>query len=99
MRIMKVGMLSDRSFYRIQRDSLFPAINAVYNKPSAGILKYITESGVAVDLAGDGRCDSPGFNAKYGTYTLMNDRNDEIVDFLLHMLEIRQIPKILKSMD
>ena len=70
-------------FYRIQRDYLFPAINAVYNKQSADILKYVTESGVAVDLAGDGRCDSPGFNAKYGTYTLMNDRNDEIVDFFI----------------
>ena len=80
---MNVGMLSERSFYRIQRDSLIPAINAVYNKQSADILKYITESGVAVDLAGDGRCDSPGFNAGLQRKVLTNDRNDEIVDFFI----------------
>ena len=40
-------------------------------------------SGEVLDLAGDGRCDSPGFNAKYGNYTLMNTKNDEILYFFI----------------
>ena len=31
---------------------------------------------IALDLVGDGRSDSPGFNAKYGTYTLMNSKTN-----------------------
>ena len=34
-------------------------------------------------LAGDGRCDSPGHNAKYGTYGLMEVTTEKIVDFSL----------------
>lgn len=34
-------------------------------------------------LAGEGRCDSPGHNAKYGTYSLMEMTTEKIVDFSL----------------
>ena len=34
-----------------------------------------------VNLSGDGRCDSPGYSAKFGTYTLMNTANNQILDF------------------
>ena len=34
-----------------------------------------------MNLAGDGRCDSPGFCAKYGTYTLMDLSTKLILDF------------------
>lgn len=33
-----------------------------------------------IGLAGDGRCDSPGYNAKYCSYTLMDMKTDLIVD-------------------
>ena len=32
-------------------------------------------------FSGDGRCDSPGYSAKYGTYYLMNTETNIIVDF------------------
>ena len=32
-----------------------------------------------VKLIGD--CDSPGFNAKYGTYTMMDSSNNKIINF------------------
>ena len=33
-----------------------------------------------IDLQGDGRCDSPGYNAKYGTYTIMDSKTGMIID-------------------
>ena len=33
-----------------------------------------------VILAGDGRCDSPGFSAKYCTYSLMNSENNQVIN-------------------
>ena len=34
-----------------------------------------------VNLNGDGRCGSPGHNAKYGTYTFMEDKTAKVVAF------------------
>ena len=34
-----------------------------------------------IDLLGDGRCDSPGYNAKYGTYTVLDKNSGLILDF------------------
>lgn len=34
-------------------------------------------------LAGDGRCDSPGYRAKYGTYSVMEVTTEKIVDLCL----------------
>lgn len=36
----------------------------------------------AANLAGDGRCDSPGFSAKYLTYSFMDTSSDKIVHFV-----------------
>ncbi|KAH7984787.1 hypothetical protein HPB49_025741 [Dermacentor silvarum] len=40
----------------------------LYKEQQAQLLSRV--AGVDVDLAGDGRCDSPGHSAKYGTYVL-----------------------------
>ena len=34
-----------------------------------------------VTLLGDGRCDSPGYSVKYGTYTFMEHSSSLEVDF------------------
>ncbi|KAH9364189.1 hypothetical protein HPB48_006285 [Haemaphysalis longicornis] len=36
-------------------------------------------AGTAVDLAGDGRCDSPGYSAKYCTYSLLCTQLNRII--------------------
>lgn len=80
MEIANVNFISSTTFYDLQKRYIFSAINKVYMTHRelrfANALEQPT-----LHLLGDGRCDSPGYNAKYGTYTLMNSESGEIMDF------------------
>lgn len=69
------------SFYYIQRKYLWPVVNNHYIVQQREILQSFR--GQPLVLAGDGRCDSPGHNAKYGTYSVMEVTTEKIVDFSL----------------
>lgn len=47
------------------------------------VLQEVRTSGRPLRLAGDGRCDSPGFSAKYCTYSLIDLETDAIVSFVV----------------
>ena len=81
MQTAGVQFLGKSSFYKIQEKFIFPAINHVYNERRVKILEK-AKSG-SVKLIGDGRFDSPGNSATFGTYTLMNSENNEIFDFFI----------------
>ena len=81
MKIAKLKMFEHNTFYRIQKSLLFPAINNIYQRKMRAIFERTKENSVC--LVGDGRCDSPGFSATFGTYTLMNETNNEIIDFFI----------------
>ena len=60
---------------------MFPAINHVYSQQ-----KDVNRTGVQsknVHLIGDGRFDSTGCSAKYGTYTLMDSETNKMLDFFI----------------
>ena len=39
-------------------------------------------------MGGDGRCDSPGFCAKYGTYSCMDLKTNNILDLQLVQVQV-----------
>ena len=45
---------------------------------SKAIIEEIKEGGNIIDLSGDGRCDSPGHNAKYLTYSFINKSTNKL---------------------
>ena len=47
-------------------------VNKAWNEEKTSVLDAVKRDG-PVNLIGDGRCDSPGHNAKYCTYTMMTD--------------------------
>ena len=61
---------------------LFAAINNVYQRKMGQIIERTKQQNNEC-LVGDDRCDSLGFSATYGTYTLMNENNNEIIDFFI----------------
>ena len=45
-----------------------------------------------LDICGDGRCDSPGHCAKYGTYTVIDENTNKVLDF-----EVIQVTEVSSS--
>ena len=79
MSIAKIPFMSHVTFNRIQKRFLFPAIHRVFTTNRTLLLEFIRPN--EIELLGDGRCDSPGYSAKYGTYTVMDSSSGFILDF------------------
>ena len=69
--ILKLQIMSSPTFYALQKKIVFPVINSVYRKYRDSLIDKCNERG-AVEVSGDGRCDSPGYNAKYCTYSIID---------------------------
>ena len=85
MQIANIPFISHTTFYKIQRKLLIPAIHRVFITQRQLIYDEVSERG-ELHLLGDGRCDSPGYNAKYGTYTIMDSQSGKIID--LHLSHV-----------
>ena len=72
--------ISESVFYDTQQKYLFPVINEAWAAESTRQVEMLNGKR-AVNLDGDGRCDSPGHSAKFGTYTLMDDDTGNVVAF------------------
>ena len=79
MDIANVSFFSDTTYDSLQDRCVFPAVNNIYNAHKESIILRTREE-ENLDLLGDGRCNSSGYSAKYGTYTLMNSKSAEILD-------------------
>ena len=44
-----------------------------------------------VILTGDGRCDSPGYSAKFGSYTIIEQQINRVLDFQLVQVKCRNV--------
>ena len=90
--LLNLRSISNSTFYSLRREYVVPAIAKEWEKERNLVIASIREKGEPVMLAGDGRADSPGHSAKYGTYTMMNVDTDKIVDF-----EVVQVMDVTNS--
>ena len=56
-------MISENYFYRIQKQYLDPVMHGTYLLQQEAMLAFLRDEGL--HSSGDGRCDSPGYSAKY----------------------------------
>lgn len=73
--------INERVFYRHQNRYLFPIVNDAWKTEEASVIEKLANQEEVINLNGDGRCDSPGHNAKYGTYTMMDNESGKVVTF------------------
>ena len=57
---------------------------------TSSLLERLSESERGLVLAGDGRCDSPGYCAKFDSYTFIEEDINRVVDFQL--VQVSKVP-------
>ena len=80
---LNLKFVSHTTYDKIQRQNLMPVIMHTWSTFQNEILKQVKDSGRMLRLAGDGRCDSPGYSAKYCTYSLLDMDSDTVVTFVV----------------
>ncbi|CAC5398257.1 unnamed protein product [Mytilus coruscus] len=80
---MKLKGISERSVRRLQTAYTSCAVIYEFDSQQADLLTSLQGPDKQVVLGGDGRCDSPGYSAKYGSYTLMDLNTNKILDIQL----------------
>ena len=78
-------MIKERTFYAIQEKYIFGAVNKVYKVYRNLLLHQFIDK--PAKLGGDGRCDSPDHNAKYCTYSVMEQESSQILHFHITSVE------------
>ena len=97
MSIANILRFTHRTYNQIQSELLFPSVNTNYNKHSPEWLDSARNQD-RLELVGDGRCDSPGFIETYGTYTLMDAKNNLLMLPMLPMSPMLEVHKSWKNM-
>ena len=80
-RTLNLPMIAESYFYKIQKEYLYPVVHSTYISQQEAVLAFLRDEGL--HLSGDGRCDSPGYSAKYCTYSIMDSVSDLILDYKL----------------
>lgn len=83
---LNLKFISRSVFYDIANSYVIQSINTFWIKQQQILLRIM--GGKKLCLVGDGKCDSPGYSAKYSTYTLMEASTSAILDFnVVHVTE------------
>ena len=77
-----IAHISSRTFSRHQKSFLFPAIKSVWSEQQDFLLDKLRSLPGTV-LGGDGRADSPGHSAKFGSYAMVDLHTNTVVDLQL----------------
>ena len=81
-RLADIKWIGKTSYYRLQKEYLHGVVNEAFKKENDAILSKLKENGPC-EVSGDGRCDSPGHNAKYLTYTMLDQATNLIIGMSL----------------
>ncbi|XP_063058183.1 uncharacterized protein LOC134451618 [Engraulis encrasicolus] len=79
---MSLKMLSYETFQRHARMYIEPAIVHKWRTTQDGLLAELSQQHL-IHLRGDMRTDLPGLTARFGSYTMMDLRNNKVIDIQL----------------
>ena len=82
-RILNCHTISLNTFFRHQKQYLQPAISTVWKSQQLALVSSLKDQQKKLTLSGDGRADSPGHSAKYGSYTAVEMSCNKVLDYRL----------------
>lgn len=83
LKALNCAAISRKTFFRYQKKILQPAIKIVWDRQQQSIFLEFRLSKQHLILSGDGRSDSPGHCAKFGSYTVIDHSVNKVIDFKL----------------
>ena len=83
LRNMGCVTIAERTFFEHQNSYLHLSISAVWEKHQALLLRELHREKRQLVIGGDGRADSPGHSAKFGSYTVMELKKEVVIDIQL----------------
>ena len=82
-RTLNCPTISKKAFFRHQAHILQPAISSIWTTQQEYLIAQFRDHKKPLQLAGDGRADSPGHSAKYGSYSVIDLTCNKVLDFKL----------------
>uniref|UniRef100_A0A1X7UA90 Uncharacterized protein n=1 Tax=Amphimedon queenslandica TaxID=400682 RepID=A0A1X7UA90_AMPQE len=82
-RTIGCASISRTSYFRHQKTFLNPAIFQIWDMNQQSYFAQLAQEGKPLVLGGDGRADSPGHFAKFGSYSLVELNHNIVLDICL----------------
>ena len=80
---LNCAAITRKTYFRHQNSYLQPAISLVWERHQRKLLSELIIEKKGLVLVGDGRADSPGHSAKYGSYSIIDIKKNKVVDVKL----------------
>ena len=96
---MNIAVMSIETFFRHQKLILFPAIERVWREEQQWLIASLQSEKRVLVLGNDGRADSPGHSAKYGTYTGIELQSHVVLDVQLVQVIIYHVLHLTINVD
>ncbi len=80
LEFLNCAAISKTTYFCHQKLFLLPTILKVWSEHQLNMVSVLQAFGEPLMLGGDGRSDSPGHSAKYGSYTFMDLIHNVILD-------------------
>ena len=84
---LNMASIKERTFFDHQKRYLAPAILSVWTENQSKLLSECVSKG-PLTVGGDGRADSPGHSAKYGSYGIIDLSSDKVIHIELVQVSI-----------
>ena len=83
LRTLNCSTITGKTFFHHQKSHLQPTISLVWERQQRKPISELMEEKQGLILGGDGKADSPGHSAKYGSYSIIDLNKNEVVDLKL----------------
>ena len=92
---MRCATIVERMYFQHQSKFLHLSISSVWEKHQSRLFTELRREKRHLIIGGDGRADSPGHSAKFGSYTVMELKKGVVLDIQLVQVSTHPLQSLL----